>query len=292
MKSISLSMILVSLLIATLSCNQETDELTLTKSPIKNYIVLLDLSDRLLQSGQSAQDIELTFSVFEKFEQGVRKNLVINSRDRFHVVIAPQKDVDYNRYRYEELLYIDMNAIPVNEKVSLLESFKADLKVTLQSLYLNAYQGDQPEAYNGSDIWRYFNEQLPYDLSDEAENYLIILTDGYFDFESYNGKKRVNNRYSSSIFLSQLRGNINWKQVVEENDLGMIAVDKEYPGIKACILEINPKYENLDEADMLAYFWSKWLTEMNITEFSTILHGSKPKCIGQLQNFFNSYEIH
>lgn len=284
-KQVFIILIITSFVFA--SCNSEHEYVQ--KEPVKpqNYIVLLDLSDRLLSPNQFEQDIDLIFSVFKKFEENVRRNLVINSKDKFRVVIAPQKGIKYDKFKYEGQLYLDMNIIPVNEKVSGLEAFRAEMKAALNNLYPEAVQGENPSDYQGCDIWKYFNEQLASDIEIKAENYLVVLTDGYFDFESYSKKKQIENRYSSTRFFQFLRTKADWKGLAEDKDYGLIPVDKDFDHLRVCIMEITPKYENLDEADMLIYTWSKWLKEMNIINFSTILHGSKPKCIGQLADFLN-----
>jgi hypothetical protein len=52
-----------------------------------NTLVLLDLSDRILQSGQDKKDIGVINAVFAQFEEHVRKQLYLKSEDAFRVVI-------------------------------------------------------------------------------------------------------------------------------------------------------------------------------------------------------------
>src|SRR5260221_2615095 len=56
-----------------------------------NFIVLLDLSDRLIvQQNQPERDKQIIKSLYGLFEEKVRKDLYIRSRDEIKVVIAPQ----------------------------------------------------------------------------------------------------------------------------------------------------------------------------------------------------------
>ena len=52
-------------------------------------------------------------------------------------------------------------------------------------------------------------------------------------------------------------------------------------------MEINPKYANLDETDMIQLVWKRWLSEMNIKEMDFIPHASIPKMKGQIDNFLH-----
>src|SRR6188768_364291 len=59
--------------------------------PKHNYIILLDLSDRLIvQENQPVRDKEIISSLYALFEEKVKNELYIKSRDEIKVVIAPQ----------------------------------------------------------------------------------------------------------------------------------------------------------------------------------------------------------
>ncbi len=65
-------------------------------TPVKhNYIILLDLSDRLIvQDNQPARDKELIRHLYTLFEERVRNQLYLRSRDEIKVVIAHQRGSD------------------------------------------------------------------------------------------------------------------------------------------------------------------------------------------------------
>jgi len=74
-----------------------------------NFIVLLDLSDRLIvQQNQPERDKEIIRSLYGLFEEKVRKDLYIRSRDEIKVVIAPQVGSSVKRDVFEDRLYINM----------------------------------------------------------------------------------------------------------------------------------------------------------------------------------------
>ena len=266
------------------SCSPEKPA-TDTKQP-ENYIILLDLSDRLLNKGQAEQDIELISHLFEKYESTVRNNLIINSKDKFRIVIAPQDKMTINRSQSESLFYLDMSKINIAEKRKELEKFKTNLKDNLNNLYAEAmHNKTKTSDFKGADIWKYFNDYLSGDIERDNNNRLFILSDGYFDFEPASAKKAIGNKTTDSSFLKFVRGKANWQEIIEKKDYGIIAVDKQFDSLSVCLMEIYPKYANLDETDMIQFIWKRWLDEMNIKDTGFISHTSIPKMKGQVDNF-------
>ena len=228
----------------------------------ENYVILLDLSDRLLAPHQDKQDIVSILTVFEVFEKKVYRRLIVNSKDKFCVRIIPQEDSPLDTDSLNNLLMIDMSALPMSVKKQRLLAFKNQLKPLLENLYETAGQGKKTSDYQGVDIWRYFNEDLRYDLPEGYNNHLVVLTDGYFDFESYQFTTRMNNRFSSTIFFHDLQRD-DWKAFAEKENYGLLPVNKKFPETKVTVIGINPKNKSLEETEKLYYFWEKWLREMN-----------------------------
>jgi len=90
---------------------QEEKEITI---PVKhNYIILLDLSDRLIiQDNQPERDKELIKYIYTLFEERVRNQLYLRSRDEVRVVIAHQRGADLKSEIYEDSLYINIENVP------------------------------------------------------------------------------------------------------------------------------------------------------------------------------------
>ena len=97
---------------------------------------------------------------------------------------------------------------------------------------------------------------------DNSINYLFIITDGYLYFENYKENIKQTNRRPDMQFLSELR-NKNWEEKFDKEDWGLIPLNKQFPNLKVCVLEIAPN-DFWNEFDLLKKVWSKWLTEMGI----------------------------
>jgi len=267
--------IILSVVSILAACKDIPDNAAVLK-PI-NYIVLLDLSDRLLVHGQVKRDINIIESVYFQFCDQVRKNLVINSKDKFQVLIATQQKINYNPSDFQDKLYIDMGIISPSLKLSAMEEFSSYLDILLNELYTCAYQGDIGMNYMGSNIWQFFNDKLSHLICPGYDNILLVLTDGYFDFEDYSHELSKKNRYPTSSFLNSVRGKIDWEEIIIDQDMGLIPIQEEFRGLTVCVAEINPKYNFQYEYRMLEFIWGKWCSEMKVEEFLFIPRTSIPQ---------------
>lgn len=243
----------------------------------RNYVVLLDLSDRLLAPDQARRDQALILTVFDRFEQAVRQNLIINSRDRFRVVIAPQAGTSYRPEQVMASLYLDM-AGSIAQKRDRLDVFKRLLPGRLQQLYRQATTGkSRPADFRGCDIWQYFNEHLATDLSASHQNLLVVLTDGYFDFEHNSHVLQQGNRFTDSHrLMADLRNRPNWQQILRQPQAGLLPVDKRFAPVQVWVTELRPKVDHLHELDLLKGIWTKWLNDMHIRQVHCLAWGSLP----------------
>jgi len=284
MKPIATIIILIAAFISGCSRNEEIPQQQPT--PV-NIEILLDLSDRVLLENQAMNDIELIKTVFTEYAKIVRQtNLIVNSKDKFRVAIAPQKNISYDPISYMNILYLDMGAIPMSLKRDSLESFEKHLGTKLESLYAECIKGKtKNEDFYGCDLWKYFNEQLPSDLDSISTNVLIILTDGYFDFEDNPNVIHHGNRSTSTGFISKLRKMADPLDEFSKGNFGLIKPDKDYDHLNVVVMEITPKSDNLIEPEILKAIWSKWFHEMGINNCFLNLKGSLPKSRSQLKEF-------
>ncbi len=232
-------------------------------------VVVLDLSDRLLVPGQSEKDRAAIFSAFEVFENSVRAQLFIKSKDVFSVVILPQRNSALNGDHYETRLRLDMSRIPVAQKSARFAGYKKELWRTLAALYAEAGKGTKPSDYFGVDIWQFFNQSVNDYLSPTAANKVLLLTDGFLDFESDKHTVKVKNRYTSSRFLPSLTGS-DWKQVAQAKDLGFYPVQNKITACSLIVAGLSAKYGGQSELDKLKFFWSKWLGECEVKSYRLI----------------------
>lgn len=149
-----------------------------------NYIILLDLSDRLVvQENQPDRDKDIIRHIFSQFEAKVRSEFYIGSNDELSVVLAPQSFPKINRESYEERLRVNIGSITDLEKRRGEEDIRRkEFNKALDDLYEEASINTNPDDYSGADIYKFFNEDLEslYDPNPMTTNFLFILTDGYY----------------------------------------------------------------------------------------------------------------
>ena len=272
MKTIYQNIILLaSILLLFTSCGCE--EVKVEKPPV-NYVVLLDLSDRILAPEQLDKDFALIETTFKSFEKQARQNLVISSKDRFSIKIIPQKNSPLNANRYEDLLQLYLDETEVAIKNKSLVSLSKTLPKVLENLKKEALYGETSNKYFGVDIWAYLQDNGMGLSKSGYDNKILVITDGYFDFESQIHVINDNNQYTSTHFLNDLT-TINWKQISESQQYGLLPIELE-KNTKWIVAGISGKKStDILQTEKLKYFWKKWLKQSGVKNIGIILNSSK-----------------
>ncbi len=222
-----------------------------------NFIILLDLSDRLIvQPDQPQRDKEILHKLYELFEKNVKKNLYIKSRDEIKVVIAPQIGSNLRRDEYEDRLYVNMDKIKNIFRKKNEKQRKDDFLANVDTLYKEAVFSKNPKAYYGADIWKYFYEDLSVDYAKDTltKNFLFILTDGY--------------------------------PIVGKDPFKLKKVKSEYPGLHVVIVEASPREKDM-EWDRIMTNWEEWFEKIGIEKYTLIKRGSIKKEMEQIEELID-----
>ncbi|HSD07666.1 hypothetical protein [Flavobacterium sp.] len=271
-----LSLILISLLF--ISCGKEKAEEI--QKP-KNYTVILDLSDRILLPEQLDKDFYLIEKYFKSFEENSRRNLVLTSKNRFSVKIIPQKNSPLNIDCYEDLLQLYLDETEVKNKNKSLLALSQSLHKTLNALKKEALYGKTTTDYFGVDIWAYLHDNGKALSKCGYDNTVLVLTDGYFDFESQSHVIKEKNQYTSTQFLKELTTN-DWKKEAETKQMGLlpITLDKNTKWIVAGIS--GKQASDILQTEKITYFWKKWLMQSGVASAKIILNGAKSEMSSSL----------
>ena len=263
--------LLASILLLFTSCGCEDDKI---EEKPENYIILLDLSDRILAPEQLDKDFALIITAFKSFEKQARQNLVLSSKDRFSIKILPQKDSPLNVNHYEDLLQLYLDETPVRIKDKSLVSLSKALPTILENLKKDALYGKTSNAYFGVDIWAYLHDNGMGLSKSGYENKILILTDGYFDFESQAHVLKDKNQYTSTRFFNDLTKS-DWKEISESQQFGLLPIhlEKNTQWIVAGISGKKPS--DILQTEKITYFWEKWLKQSGVKTMGVILNSSK-----------------
>jgi hypothetical protein len=222
-----------------------------------NYIVLLDLSDRLIvQDKQPERDKEIIRELYKLFENRVKRNLYIKSRDEIKVVMAPQKGTRLSREVFEDKLYVNMENIKNIYRKPKEKQRRDAFFANIDSLYQQAVFSKNPENYNGADIWKYFYEDLKIDYAKDSltQNFLFILTDGY--------------------------------PVVGKTQVKLQEVKEKFPDLHIILVEAAPREEDM-EWDRIITIWEEWFDKIGVYDYTLIKRGAISKEIEQIEEIVN-----
>jgi hypothetical protein len=281
MKTIYLNLItLVSTLLLISSCS---DEVVKTEKTPLNQIILLDLSDRILVPEQLDKDFTLIATAFKSFEKQARQNLVITSKDRFSIKIIPQKNSPLNVHHYEDLLQLYLDETEVADKNKSLVSLSKALPTILENLKKDALYGKTSNAYFGVDIWAYLHDNGIGLSKSGYKNQILILTDGYFDFENQSHVLKDKNQYTSTRFLNDLTTS-NWIEITESHQYGLLPVNLEKNTHWIIAGISGKKATDILQTEKITYFWKKWLKQSGVKQMDVILNSSKSDMSSKLSS--------
>lgn len=214
-----------------------------------NFIVLLDLSDRILDLGQISKDKEVIELIWNQFREISKKKLFIHSRDIFQIVVAEQDSSSLNddaRMSFQDSLNLDLSGFKKNEKKVFarnkirVDEFSVKLKNNISYLYSNASEFSNPKDYRGADICKFFDEDIVKRLKKGYNNHVFILTDG-------------------ELFVKKAGR-------VFKEDFPLTSFKKKDIDMDVCMLEI--KTSDRNSFLKLKREWSAWYSDMGITELS------------------------
>jgi hypothetical protein len=231
-------LVITFLLPIVICCKQESVKPKKYQKQV-NFIILLDLSDRIIKSNdQVNRDIKIIENIFYLFEKEVQKKAYIKSKDQFQIIISFQKNSTIDKNEYEDKFYINLKNEKIATKRKKVLQVSKNLHNNLVDLYKNAKFSSKPEDYSGADIWKYFNEDLKSDLitTTDAKNILVIISDGQL---IVNGKDRVS---------------VN--QSIQQ-------VDNEFNNLSVALLEIVPSETDYGYSQ-LTKGWYDWFETMKI----------------------------
>lgn len=278
-QSLQLFVCLAILIFSSCGCRQ-SEQTAITKK--HNYVVLLDLSDRLLNSGQAEKDSAIIMAAFAEFEKTARSPLILTSKDRFVVRIIPQKGSGLRKDYFENKLNIDLSTLDAAHKNNAFVEFKNNISSTVSELYKEAHLGNSSTDYFGVDIWKFFNDEINTELKTDADNKVVVLTDGYFDFNDNDHELKSGNKYTSTSFLSEFgHKDSHWKNKAEKDSIGLMPVSIKVSSKWVVVGLQGKNSSDIQIEDKLVYFWKKWLRESGANDCQLIQNNSRSTMVNQ-----------
>ena len=255
-----------------------------------NISILLDLSDRIspkINPDAQKNDIENIKTITEFFKSNMASLGAYKAKGKIRIFFSPTpKNANINSIVSK--LIIDCSKMDNKRRKDIYDYISDLYPQNMEKIYQETIA---TSSWEGSDIWRFFKDDVKDFCIDKDTNYrniLIILTDGYLYHKQsvFNNK----NRYSYLLGSSNLKGYRiqNWEQMIEKNDFGIKTERKDLSDLEVLVLEVKAENSNhkIDE-DILRFLWKKWFKEMNTSHYE-VYHSDLPaNTKTRIENFLN-----
>lgn len=267
-----------------------------------NVNILWDLSDRIDNSVSPAspphfeRDIEIIKSISEAFKNDMQKKGAYKSKSKIRVFFTPPpSDAAINTIAHN--LSYDLSSFTgdgANKKKkeaydSITKKFSNN---ALQIYNLTLQNNKGKKQWDGSDIWRFFKNDVKDYCIEPNNNYrniLIILTDGYIYHKDSRDKRGNRSAYILPETLKSFRNNPDWRSSFDKGDYGLITTRNDLQDLEVLVLEITPSKEYKNDEDFIKAYLGKWFEEMGIYKANYACHNSDlPDYIGKkIEQFLN-----
>ena len=254
-----------------------------------NISIFLDLSDRIsLRINPDAQknDIENIKTITEFFKSNMARLNAYNAKGKIRIFFNPPP-ANANINSTVNKLRIDCSKMDNAGRKGVYDSITELYTQSLAGIY---QQTIATSIWEGSDIWRFFKDDVKDFCIEKDPNYrniLIIFTDGYLYHQQSVFNKQNRFTYLLENNLRPYRKQ-NWEQMIEQSDFGIITEQQDLNDLEVLVLEIkaeNPK-NKIDE-DILRFLWEKWFKEMNVSRYKVYSSDLPANTKTRIENFLN-----
>jgi len=255
-----------------------------------NISILLDLSDRIsptINPDAQKNDIENIKTITEFFKSNMDKLGAYKAKGKIRVFFSPPPNNAEINSTVGKLI-IDCSKMDNKGRKEVYDSITALYTRSMENIY---QQTIATSTWQGSDIWRFFKDDIKDFCIENDQNYrnvLIIFTDGYLYHKQsvFNNK----NRYTYLLGNSNLKPYRvqNWEQLVEQNDFGIKNEREDLSNLEVLVLEVKAENSsNKIDEDILRFLWKKWFKEMNVSNYEVYSSDLPANTKTRIENFLN-----
>lgn len=251
-----------------------------------NINVLWDISDRINDQKNSAapphyqRDIEAIKTLTEVFKKDMQVKGAYKAKSKIRVLFYPTPANNEINTIAKNLSYdlSSFNGEEANRKKKIVyDSITKQFEKSTKTIYELTLNANKTKSWDGSDIWRFFkNDVKDYCIEKRRgyRNILVIITDGYIYHK--DSKDRAGNRtaYVLPETLKPFRTNSTWKQLFDKGDYGLISTRNDLKDLEVLVLEITPSANHKNDEDILKAYLAKWLREMGVAENNIACYNS------------------
>ena len=232
-----------------------------------NISILLDLSDRIEESKTIEKDSAYLTSLSKSFINHVKKKKLLLLEDRMQLFFNPEPSDEKINELAQSLKVVftkETSKSQIEKTLSLYAEKPAELYHLAKDDAISA------GGYPGSDIWRFFKDNVKDYCIDECHrNILVILSDGYMYYDGTVMNENNKTSYLTPKSLNRLRLNRgNWEEKISEQDLGFIPATNNLSDLEVLVIGITShNKENPYAQDIIETYWKNWFKDMGVKRF-------------------------
>jgi hypothetical protein len=249
------------------NCIDNIGQTTRQDSAFCNITILLDLSNRIENELQTERDLDLITTILDVFHSAKKEYGFQFSKDRLAISICRQKNDKVSLNNDQNNLIIDMDR--ENSQRMNFPTFCGQKEKFISGINDVYTYSNKNKKFYGADVWNFFKDDYlslikKGDSSSRFKNKVIILTDGYLNFEREIEKKRPAGTFMKGF--NRMRNKKDWLKRFDKKNYKLIPHDQNYLDVEVLIFEVDPKSPtiNTNEFDILSHYWKTWFKDMNI----------------------------
>lgn len=209
------------------------------------------------------------------------------AKGRIKVFFNPiPEDAEINRLAAS--LSVDLSKADTKAKKEIYDNLSTQFDTAIERIY---DQSLESRRWVGADVWRFFKKDVQeHCMLDGYRNIVVLLTDGYLYHE--RSKLKEGNRYSYLVgpLLESLglRRTNQWREKIEQNDIGLISTQSGLEDLEVLVLELCPEANHPQDEDILEYLLEKWFKEMGVGRYKVYSTDLPTNTEESIKRFFSS----
>ena len=267
---------------------EDTETSTINKADRQlNISILWDLSDRVDPTTNPAspqhyeRDIEAIKNITLFFKKDMEKRGAYKAKGRIKVFFSPTPENAQINAIAGNLscdLSSQTGAGANRNKKEVYDSIENRFRRNANEIYRIALSNNKgKKQWDGSDIWRFFKNDVKEYCIDPSGNYrniLIILTDGYIFHKDSKDKKGNRTAFILPEVLKPFRNNAAWQNMFTKGDYGLISTRNDLQNLEVLVLEVTPSKAYKNDEDFIKAYLGKWFEEMGISRSNYECHNT------------------
>ena len=252
-----------------------------------NINILWDLSDRIDPKTSPAspqhyeRDIEVIKNITAFFKNDMQKRGAYKAKGKIRIFFTPTPEDGQINAIAKNLSY-DLSAYTGDganrKKKEAYDSIETRFSKNANKIYgIVSTNNKDKKQWDGSDIWRFFKNDVKENCIDASGNYrniLVILTDGYIFHKDSRDKLKNRTAFILPELLKPFRNNPTWQNLFAKGDYGLISTRNDLQNLEVLVLEISPSKDHKNDEDIIKAYLGKWFEEMGIAKANYACYNS------------------